>query len=37
MEKNVAPMTGDEVAFLVELLQDSEVKPRLSAAREWSS
>jgi mono/diheme cytochrome c family protein len=37
MEKNVGPMTGDEVAFLVELLQDSEVKPRLSAAREWSS
>jgi mono/diheme cytochrome c family protein len=34
MEKNVGPMTGDEVAFLVELLQDSEVKPRLSAARE---
>ena len=37
MEKNVGPMTGDVVAFLVELLQDSEVKPRLSAAREWSS
>jgi mono/diheme cytochrome c family protein len=34
MEKNVGPMTGDEVAFLVELLKDSEVKPRLSAARE---
>jgi cytochrome c2 len=34
MEKNVGPMTGDEVASLVELLQDSEVKPRLSAARE---
>jgi mono/diheme cytochrome c family protein len=37
MEKNVGPVTGDQVAFLVELLKDSEVKPRLSAAREWSS
>jgi cytochrome c2 len=34
MEKNVGPMTGDEVAGLVELLKDEVVKRRLSAARE---
>lgn len=34
MEKNVGPMTDEQVASLVELLKDAEVKPRLSAARE---
>lgn len=34
MEKNVGPMTVEQVAALVELLKDSEVKLRLSAARE---
>jgi mono/diheme cytochrome c family protein len=34
MEKNVGPMTGEEVAALVELLRDETVKARLSAARE---
>lgn len=34
MEKNVGPMTAEQVDGLVELLQDPEVKQRLSAARE---
>lgn len=34
MEKNVGPMSGEQVAALVELLQDATVKQRLSQARE---
>lgn len=34
MEKNVGPMTDEQVASLVELLKDEAVKRRLSAARE---
>jgi len=34
MEKNVGPMSDEQVAALVELLEDEDVKPRLSAARE---
>ncbi len=34
MQKNVGPMTGEQVASLVELLKDETVKERLSAARE---
>jgi cytochrome c2 len=34
MEKNVGPMTGEQVASLVELLKSEDVKARLSAARE---
>lgn len=34
MEKNVGPMSDEQVAGLVELLQDEAVKQRLSAARE---
>jgi mono/diheme cytochrome c family protein len=34
MEKNVGPMTDEQVASLVELLKHAEVKQRLSAARE---
>lgn len=34
MEKNVGPMSDEQVASLVELLKDEAVKQRLSAARE---
>lgn len=34
MEKNVGPMTDEQVAAQVELLKDPQVKQRLSAARE---
>ncbi len=34
MEKNVGPMTDEQVASLVELLKTEDVKRRLSAARE---
>lgn len=34
MEKNVGPMTDEQVASLVELLKHAELKQRLSAARE---
>jgi mono/diheme cytochrome c family protein len=34
MEKNVGPMTAEQVASVVELLKSEDVKPRLSAARE---